>query len=243
MKLKFKLLLILSISLLSAIKLNAQNQRRWEDIDTTGYYKKEQISKDGFTLIFINKDPNLNAATANSLKDAFWKVYPKMVKHFNKKAMHTITMMIGTEYRGVAATLNGVVKIDQEWIRKNPKDIDLLTHELMHVVQTYGYNVPDNWLTDGIADYGRYAFGINNAASGWSLTPFQQSHSYKNSYRIAARFLVWVEQHKDKSIVKALDKALREGKYQPITWERLTGKSLDALWQEYAANPSIKERA
>ncbi|EHQ27407.1 MULTISPECIES: basic secretory protein-like protein [Mucilaginibacter] len=239
MKIVFKIIPAIFL-LTAAIRVNAQNKRQWQDIDTSGFHTRSQNSKNGFTLITINKDSLFSAETLQRIKNAFWQIYPREVKRYNKKALRTVTILIGNDYKGVAATLNGVVKIDQDWLTKNPEDIDVFTHELMHIVQGYTYNVPDNWLTDGIADYARYTFGVNNSKSGWALPAFQNGQSYKNSYRVAARFLVWVEQYKNKNIVKKLDEALRQGNYQPAIWQKLTGSKLDELWTAYAANPMLK---
>jgi hypothetical protein len=217
----------------------AQQAHKWEDIDSTGYYKKETISQNGVTLIFINKDSLANPQSMSTLKQVFWEIYPKEMKRFNKKSPKTVTILLGDEYKGVAASLNAVVKIDKDYIRKNPEDVDLLTHELMHVVQGYTYDVPDNWLTDGIADYARYAFGINNIKSGWALPRYQAGQSFKNSYRIAARFLLWIEKNKRTNIVDQLDRGLRNGKYNRHLWVKLTGSSLDELWTAYIGNPNV----
>lgn len=238
MKYTFKIIFFAALQLL-CVKSQAQNQRKWEDIDTSGFYTRTITSRQGFTLIFINKDSIFSRQTAQRLQEAFWQIYPQEVKSYNKKSIHTVTILISNDYKGVAATMNGIVKIDQNWLTKNPEDIDVITHELMHIVQGYTYNVPDNWLTDGIADYARYTFGINNSKSGWSLPSYQVGQSYKNSYRIAARFLVWAEKYKNKDLVKQLNKALREGKYQPAIWQQLTGSTLDELWGAYAANPAM----
>jgi len=235
---KIKYLITITAAIIMVNCVCAQN-RRWEDIDIAGFHRCDTTYRHGYTLIFINKDSLLNAVTEQKLKDVFWAVYPKEVKRFNRNSLKTITIVVGTDYKGVAATLNGVVKIDQSWLAKNPEDVDLLTHELMHVVQGYGYNVPARWLTDGIADYGRYTFGINNEKSGWTLTPFKAGQSYNNTYRIAARFLVWTEKRKNKKVVEELDSALRNNSYQPEIWISLTGKTLDDLWLEYAADPRI----
>lgn len=224
--------LILLTGLIHNVK--AQASRQWEDIDTTGYYNKETQMKDGYTLVFINKDSTFSTTTISRLKDAFWKIYPLQVKRFNKKSSRQVTVMIGQEYRGVAATWNKIVKIDQNWLKRNPEDIDVITHELMHVVQDYTYDIPDSWLTDAIADYGRHFFGINNSSAGWALPKYQSGQSYRDSYRTAASFLLWVEKNKCKKIVEQLDKALRSRKYQREIWKKLTGKDLDELWKEYA---------
>lgn len=217
----------------------AQGVRKWEDIDSTGYYKKEIFKKDGLTLLFINKDSLANPLSIVALKEVFWKIYPKEIKRFNRKSPKTVTIMVGDDYKGVAASWHAVVKIDKEWIRKNPEDIDLLTHELMHVVQGYTYDVPDNWLTDGIADFARYAFGVNNQKSGWTLPPYHSGQSFSNSYRIAARFLLWIEKNKRKDIVERLDRSLRRNEYNRKLWIRLTGNSLAELWSAYIVNPNL----
>jgi hypothetical protein len=239
MKQVFKIALLLIIVAISNYDGMCQLARKWEDISKDGYYKADTTKKHGFTLIFINKDSLFNPVTSQRLKDAFWKIYPKEVKRFNRNSLKTITILISDEYKGVAATLNGIVKIDQTWLTKNPEDIDVITHELMHVVQGYTYEIPDRWLTDGIADYARYTFGINNEKSGWTLTPYKAGQSYNNSYRIGARFLVWLEKYKRKDIVDRLNAALHKGTYKPSIWIELTGKSADDLWAEYSSNATI----
>jgi hypothetical protein len=231
----------LIIVILSFLTFNceAQSTRKWEDIDTTGFFKKETHTRKGLTLILINKDSFFNPQTINRLKETFWEVYPKLRKRFNKKSATSITVVISDEYGPVAATLNGIIKINNQWMTNHPEDIDVITHELMHVVQEYSYQVPDNWLTDGIADYARFAFGVNNEKSGWTLTPYQHGHSYKNTYRIAARFLVWVEKRNGPKVIAQINQALRTETYSTAIWIKLTGKELDALWLEYSQNPNI----
>ncbi|PST82847.1 secretory protein [Pedobacter yulinensis] len=226
------------VFLIVSASLYGQNRKRWEDIDSTGYYQKDIQKKKGYTLVFINTDRDFNPATGKRLQDLFWKVYPQELKRFNKKGRREVTVAVTSEYKGVAAAWNGVIKIDPSWLAKNPEDIDLLTHELMHVAQGYAYESAPVWLTEGIADYARFAFGINNGPSKWSLTPFNEKHSYTNSYRIAARFLVWLEKNKRKDIVDRLNKAAREKTYTPAIWKELAGADLDTLWNEYKTNPA-----
>jgi hypothetical protein len=80
---------------------------------------------------------------------------------------------------------------------------------------------------------------VNNEKAGWSLTPFKATQSYTNSYRITARFLVWLEKNIKPGIVNHLDAAMRSKTYTPGIWMDLTGKSLDELWGTYAGNPVI----
>lgn len=199
----------------------------------------DTIKKGKLTLTFMNTAPRFSAVTKQRLIAAFFKVYPQEIEEYNKKALREVTFIIDTSYKGVAATGHGVVHFNPEWFAKHPEDIDVVTHEVMHIVQNYGDNGGPGWLTEGIADYARYRFGINNEQAGWSLTPFKPTQSYTNAYRITARFLVWLEKNKRKGIVKKLDKHMREGTYTPGLWLKLTGGTVDALWQEYSRNPVI----
>ncbi len=148
-------------------------------------------------------------------------------------------MVIDTAYKGVAATANGKVTIAASWLHKHPEDIDVVTHEVMHIVQDYGESVGPGWLTEGIADYARNKFGVNNAAAKWSLPEFKSTQNYDNAYRITARFLVWIEEKVKPGVVKELDSQLRKHTYTADSWKNLTGKSVDGLWKEYVKNPAI----
>ena len=108
----------------------------------------------------------------------------------------------------------------------------------MHIVQDYRHANP-GWLTEGIADYVRYVYGVNNVKSRWTLPDYRSTQNYENAYRVTARFLLWVEKTKNKRIVDRLDAALRDGTYQPQLWEKLTGAAVDQLWKEYGADPAL----
>jgi hypothetical protein len=110
----------------------------------------------------------------------------------------------------------------------------------MHIVQSYPPGNP-GWLVEGIADYARYKYGINNKAAGWQLPKYSSSQSYKDSYRVTARFLVWITQNYEKDIVVKLDKTMRGGIYNSFTWKKYTGKSVEELWSEYEKNPKINK--
>ncbi|HEY0246084.1 MAG TPA: basic secretory protein-like protein [Mucilaginibacter sp.] len=201
--------------------------------------KIDTIKKNALTLVFVNKDTAFSVATKQRLIDAFFKVYPEEIKQYNKNSSTLVTFIIDPDYKGVAATSRDIVRFNPDWLVKHPEDIDVVTHEVMHIVQNYGHNKVPGWLTEGIADYARYRYGINNEKSGWKLTEFSTTQNYTNAYRITARFLVWAEKNKDHDLVKKLDAAMREGTYTPEIWTQLTGKPVEELWKEYSENPVI----
>jgi len=202
------------------------------------FVSRDSISKGRYTLIFINRDRNFSQETKQQMIDAFFTVYPREAKRFNKHTLRTVTFLIDPTYKGVAETGNGRARYNPEWLRKNPEDIDVVTHEVMHIVQDYRHANP-GWLTEGIADYVRYVYGVNNVKSRWTLPDYRSTQNYENAYRVTARFLLWVEKTKNKRIVDRLDAALRDGTYQPQLWEKLTGATVDQLWKEYGADPAL----
>lgn len=192
-----------------------------------------------YTLTYTSQDKTLDPSIQKGIEKIFKKVYPKLVKDFNKNSQKHVTIKIDTAYDGVAYAHRGAITISSAWLHKKPEDLDLVTHELMHLVQSYPGNAGPGWLTEGIADYVRHKYALDNEGAGWSLTPFNPSQSYENSYRITARFLLWATQNYDKNLVKKLDSDLRSKEYTAQTWEHYTGKTVDALWKEYATNPEV----
>lgn len=200
--------------------------------------KKEVIKKNGFELTFISQDATFDPALKQKLIKTFFEVYPKLAKTYNPRTAKQVAFVIDTAYKGVAATSDDKVAFSAAYMKKKPQDIDVVTHEVMHIVQAYGQTDGPGWLTEGIADFVRYKFGVDNAGAGWSLPAFKPEQNYTNSYRITARFLDWIERKKTPGLVKTLDAAMRNHTYTADIWQAKTGKSLDQLWAEYAANPN-----
>src|SRR3569833_247686 len=215
-----------SIMLLSVIPIaNAQTEK--------------VFIKDGYKLTLTNNDATLDTAELTRLVKTFYIVYPKLAAEYNPGTLKEVKMAVDTAYKGVAATADGKVTIASSWLHKRPEDIDVVTHEVMHIVQDYGESVGPGWLTEGIADFARNKFGVNNAAAKWSLPDFKASQHYDNAYRVTARFLFWIEEKVKPGIVKELDSQLRKHTYTDNAWKQLTGKTVDELWKEYAANPAF----
>lgn len=197
------------------------------------------FTKDGYKLTLTNNDATLDTAELTRLVKTFYIVYPKLAAEYNSGTLKEVKMAVDTAYKSVAATADGKVTIASSWLHKRPEDIDVVTHEVMHIVQDYGESVGPGWLTEGIADFARNKFGVNNAAAKWSLPEFKSTQNYDNAYRVTARFLFWIEEKVKPGIVKELDSQLRKHTYTDNAWKQLTGKTVDELWKEYAANPAI----
>lgn len=206
---------------------------------TAAAQQTQVFNKKGYQLTFINQDATLDTALQQRMVNTFFKVYPELAKAYNKKTAKEVTFVIDTAYKGVAETGNGRVTISSAWMHKHPEDIDVITHEVMHIVQDYGESSGPGWLTEGIADYARYKFGVNNTAAKWALPAYKSTQNYDNAYRITARFLVWIEEKVKPGIVKDLNKELHLHTFTDNSWKAETGKTLDELWKSYTANPAI----
>jgi hypothetical protein len=211
----------------------------WNPRDTTNFFTKDSLSKKGYTLIFINKDSTFNPHVKQQLIKTFFTVYSEEARKFNQNTAKKVTFIIDPDYKGVAATSGAVTRFNPLWFKKHPQDTDVATHEVMHIVQNYHLGHTPGWLTEGIADYARYIYGINNKAAGWAMLDYNPKQSYKNGYRVTARFLIWLQKNVSKNIVDKLNTALYKGTYSQKTWKQLTGKSVDELWKMYAKNPAL----
>jgi hypothetical protein len=220
--------------------VQTKKQYDWNDRNNNTIYRSDSITKKGFTFIFLVQDSAFNPVTQQKLTDAFFTVYPQEVKRFNKNAAKKIVFIIDPSYDGVAAANNNIIRCNPGWMKAHPEDIDVITHEAMHIVQDYHTGNTPGWLTEGIADYVRYKYGVNNEKGGWQLPAVKPDHHYTSAYRVTARFLAWVEENYDKKIVDKLNAAAYNGAYEAGLWAQYTGKSVDQLWDLYVKAQETK---
>ena len=234
-----KLLAVPLITIILLTLTSGRGMAQNPDHNTPRVLTGDSLTSGGFSLIFVSNDAGLDPTTRQNLINVFFTVYPQEVERFNKSSLKKVIFFVDTAYKGVAETGNGMARFNPQWLKDHPQDIDVVTHEVMHVVQDYR-NYDPGWLTEGIADYVRYVYGVNNLGGRWALPDYRSGQHYQNAYRVTARFLLWIEKNKYKKIVDDMDKAMRNGTYSPELWKKLTGKTVDELWNEYAQAPSIE---
>ncbi|HEY5391744.1 MAG TPA: basic secretory protein-like protein [Hanamia sp.] len=215
-------------------------QGDWNNTVSKNDVSRKTIKKKGYTLTFVNKDSTFSKEVEEHLIKTFFEVYPKEVREYNRKASKEVFIIIDPNYKGVAATSGHIVRVNPEWFHKHPQDVDVVTHEVMHIVQGYNWNGVPGWITEGIADFVRNEYGVNNKEADWTLPDYNSRQNYTNAYRVTARFFIWLQQNYDKKLVQELNIAAREKTYTSAFWENKTGKTVDQLWNIYAENPTIK---
>ena len=160
-------------------------------------------------------------------------VYPQLKARFNPAAPAEVHVQINTNVNNPGEALGNQIRMSSTHMRTNPWDTDVLTHELMHVVQGYTSNVPD-WVVEGLADYARHKYGLANGQGGWSLPGYMPGQNYTDSYHVTAGFFVWLEHIRGlSSLMNDLDATARAGQYSDSFWSR-TGSNLTELWDAYA---------
>ncbi len=136
-------------------------------------------------------------------------------------------------YNVPAAAAGGRIMVNAEHVRRNPGDLGMMVHELVHIAQAYpGQKENLGWLTEGIADYIRF----------WKYEPQTKQRqiniekaSYRDAYRTTAAFLAWACQTYDAKLVTKLNARLRAGKGEAAMFKEFTGKTVDELWAEFIA--------
>ncbi|MDB5584199.1 MAG: Basic Secretory Protein [Bradyrhizobium sp.] len=197
------------------------------------------ITHGTFTVDFRDLTGTADQRVADRLIEAFFMAYPQMVADFNPAAPRRVQIAIDPSWTAVAVAENDQIRVDPDWLRHHPDDIDLITHELMHVVQAYRHSNGPGWLVEGIADYARAVYGVDNKGAHWALMPVGPQSRYSDGYRVTAQFLLWLEAHGHIGVVEALDAAIRDNKYKKHTWKKLTGRPIDEEWPEFVASTAL----
>jgi hypothetical protein len=193
----------------------------------------------GYTINFKDDvSGGFSTTIRDGLISTFFATYPQLSARFNPNAPKTVTIWMNPNFTGVAQAGGAQIEINPDYMGGHPKDVDVIVHESMHLVQAYGGSMP-GWLTEGIADYVRYKYGIYNDENGWTIQPYRPSEPYTVGYGTVAGFLVWLEQHYAINIVDQLNTVGRNDQYTANTWVSITGKTVDQLWSEYGQNPTI----
>ena len=187
----------------------------------------------GYTLVIEGEVEPDFAPIVGRLVQLYYESYPKLVarfEHRDRPAPRKIQLKFERGMKVPAHCAGDVVTVSIDWLRRNPSDLGLLTHELTHAVQRYPSPNP-GWFTEGLADYARALYGPKEQP-GWSLpTKLTEKQSYTNGYTTSARFLTWLEA-KHPGTVDKLHRRMQERAMTLEDFKTFTGKTVDELWGE-----------
>lgn len=187
-----------------------------------------------------------------TLINNFSRVYPTLAETFNHGVMFNIVYTLDEQNSAAYETggrnaLERMIAMNPDYFMQNQNDLGALTHELTHAMQVYRdskYGAANtanggSWITEGIADWSRYNFDLQL----FSLPNYSGSQKYTDSYRVTARFFAWVDLNVDTTFMEQFNEALRTEPYSAQFFKRITGKTLDELWQMYAeSNHAVSKK-
>jgi hypothetical protein len=190
-----------------------------------------------FSVTFTGEiDPGASAVVGK-LATIFYDSYPPLVKRFehpDRPAPRHVTVVFKRPLRVPAYCAGDTITVSADWLKKNPDDVGLLTHELTHAVQRYEGDGP-GWFTEGLADYTRKVYGPKEQP-GWALpAKLTAKQSYTNSYRVTGRFLQWLED-KHPGTVDKLHRRRQDREFELADFKTFTGKTADELWADCVAD-------
>lgn len=199
--------------------------------------------------------PDLTEWAHKELIPVVKKWYPLIVAMLpseNFTAPRTFSINFVNSYKGVAATGGNRIECNPAWYRKELKReaIGSVVHELVHVVQQYrgqrGGKRPPGWLIEGIPDYIRW-YLYEPESHGADIHPSRAAAAkYDGSYRVSANFINWVVGKYDKDLIKPLNAAMREGRYDAEIWKTRTSHSIEELaeeWKKSLETPAAPKEA
>jgi hypothetical protein len=167
--------------------------------------------------------------------------YPRLRQSLASDAQPPVPKVIKLIFlpmNGVAWTDRAQIHISADWVgKKATNDFGMVIHELTHIVQDY-HGSGEGWLTEGIADYARYAW----FEPGVLKLHLTEKSSYQEGYKTTAAFLIWLVENKDPKIVVKLNTASR--KHEPVLpiFKAATGSDLDELWREFAGTVRLNKK-
>ncbi len=214
---------------------------------TKPYGKTFEAEKGKYRItIYTSETPDLTEWAHKELAPVLQKWYPKIVKMLPSEGYQApgrLSITFSPNMRGVAAASGTRVRCGAGWFRRQLQGEakGAVVHELVHIVQQYGRarrtnrNATRNpgWLVEGIADYIRW-FLYEPQTRGAEVTSRNIARArYDSSYRISGNFLNWVTETYDKNIVRKLNAAARQGKYNEKLWKEATGHTVQDLGNEW----------
>lgn len=189
----------------------------------------------GYSLVLMWPEGDAVPAQREDIQTLYFTAYPAMREDFGTSEATEVWIYLHHREDSIAYTAGEKIYVSMEYLAAHPDDLNLLVHELFHVVQN-GYPGEGEAIgafTEGMADYARAKYGYFDEAD-WALPAYAEGQSYMDSYRVTGAFISWLEESFGEALPVALNQTLHEGGDFDGFWLAQTGSTLDELWAQYA---------
>lgn len=178
------------------------------------------------------------AAWAQSARSGYAAWWPRLAQALTSPEFHApaavAVIAAPLPDEAPAETEGAAIYVNGPYLLRTGEGPNLVAHELVHVVQAYP-GKPSGWLTEGIADWGRY-YLLLPADPARRFDPARAD--WRRGYQPAAALLAWCETRRS-GTVQAVNAALRRGEDGEAALTARMGAAPDALWRAYlAARPT-----
>ena len=204
--------------------------------------EKYQESLTGYSLtVFWNEGNQPERALLEDIQKVYFESYCAMRETFGTTDVTDVRIFLVDESsmsgNSVAYTTNTDIYCSRQFLEQSQGNLNCIVHELFHVVQNGYPGAADDELIsalcEGLADAARYEYGVFEDTN-WSLPAYDESQSYMDSYTVTASFLNWTAEAYDKTLCIRLNRVLHEDSYSDGFWQKVTGYTLDELWELYS---------
>lgn len=239
-------LLIFSVLLISACGGGSGSQNNVVSVEPqitepdTILKATQSCAADSPYTLTITGGNKISIALLEKMVCTFFETYPKTAALLNPNTSKNIFFVFKPNPGFIAGASGNTITFDTNWLIEHPLDTDIVVHELTHIVQAGLGQIP-GWLVEGTADYVRDLYGLQNFENGWSIPiRYTPNQKYTDGYGNAAAFLKWIDaiyRQQKPRVIESIYQSGATTPYSDAIWISLTGKSLDALWDEYKNYP------
>ncbi|RYY73069.1 MAG: hypothetical protein EOO52_19560 [Gammaproteobacteria bacterium] len=193
-----------------------------------------------YTLTITNGNL-INSGHLEKMICNFFATYPKIVELLNPNASKTITFTFSPGANDIAAAYGTNIVYLTSYLAEAPDDVDIVVHETTHAAQAELVEKLPRWIIEGTADFIRDLYGLDSK-NIWSIPRryVDNKKHYTNGYGDAAGFFKWIDaiyRQNQLPVAAEISRTTLTTPYTDDIWVALTGKSLDALWNEYVNFP------
>lgn len=188
----------------------------------------------------------VNNNVIKDLKKEFYRVYPTLVSKYNHNAPRNVKIEIrkdkevrkvGKDVFAYVYNKNTIVYSAKHLNEQQLTGVELLSHELMHVVQDPKGNIP-SWLFEGMAAYAQLSHSPYFQEQ-YVQSPYKKNQTYEQGYEQAAIFLEWIKNKYNRpTLFEDLNRTIVDNSYNDQLFQKWTGKNIDQLWKEFKSDPN-----